>query len=521
MSTYLDPGLYTKETDYSFYVKQISTASCAMIGVTQKGKLGEYGSVTSWDQFVNKYGSYIRDSYLPYAAKLFFDNGGQVLYVYRVTHYTDITDKTSTTASPASKTHTNQASASAITVTALDYGTHGQNIGFSFEPSTRQDTTAYFNMAVYVGTERVELHENLSMDEDDARHVDLIVNLASEVVNTEDLLDGNGILPTLTLDSNNKPVPVYLEGGNDGLTGLTDTDYIGDASSKLGIYAFDKLNAVNMICAPGVTSRTALLAFMQYCELRKDCMFIADTPMGLEPLEVIDFRTGAGYDPSEAAPFSTSYAAMYWPWVYVNDPLTGGKKLVPPSGGICGIYARNDQKANVWSAPAGIQRGVFFGASGVEYLAGSGDRQILYPQNINTIAVFDDSGITVWGQKTLQIQPSATDRVNVRRLMMFMEVSVASSGRFVVFEANNPQTYRALERLINPFLQQIQDDGGLYDKKVQCDQETTTPTLIDRNEIRCRVFVKPTKTAEFIEINFILSPTGGKFDEILGNAQAA
>ena len=137
------------------------------------------------------------------------------------------------------------------------------------------------------------------------------------------------------------------------------------------------------------------------------------------------------------------------------------------------------------------------------------------PDGVNVIAGFPDSGVNVWGQKTLQSQPSALDRINVRRLMMYIEEAVAESSRFVVFEPNNPQTWRALARLINPFVQTIKENGGLYEYAVQCDEETTTPAHIDRNELVCRVFVKPTKTAEFVELNFILVSTGGSFTEIL------
>ena len=142
------------------------------------------------------------------------------------------------------------------------------------------------------------------------------------------------------------------------------------------------------------------------------------------------------------------------------------------------------------------------------------ERDVLYPEGINVIAVFPDTGINIWGQKTLQSQPSAVDRINVRRLMMFMEEAISESSRFVVFEPNHPQTWRALGRLINPFLQDIKDKGGVYDFAFQCDEETNTPVVIDRNEMVARVFVKPTKTAEFIELNFILTNTGADFTEI-------
>lgn len=181
---------------------------------------------------------------------------------------------------------------------------------------------------------------------------------------------------------------------------------------------------------------------------------------------------------------------------------------------MAGCYARSDQKTYVWYAPAGIDRGRIFNVLSAAYKTSQGERDVLYPEGVNVIAVFPDSGVTIWGQRTLQSQPSAVDRVNVRRLMMYMEEAIAESSRFVVMEPNNPMTWRSLIRLINPFMQDIKDKGGLYDYAVQCDEETNTAAARDRYEIICRVFVKPTKTAEFVELNFVLTTTGADFKEI-------
>ena len=269
--------------------------------------------------------------------------------------------------------------------------------------------------------------------------------------------------------------------------------------------------------APLVASQYAgvpvINAGIAYAEGRKDLLFIADTPMHLEPLEAVDFRKGQGMY-SHAA-FNSSYAALYFPWLEISDPVNSRKKLVPPCGAVAGCIARSDQKTNVWNAPAGIDRGRIFNTISLAYKTSRGERDVLYPEGINVIAVFPDTGINIWGQKTLQSQPSAVDRINVRRLMMYMEEAISESSRFVVFEPNHPQTWRALGRLINPFLQDIKDKGGLYDFAFQCDEETNTPAVIDRNEMVARVFVKPTKTAEFIELNFILTSTGADFKEII------
>jgi len=614
MGTYLSPGIYTREVDFSFYVKQISTSSCGMVGVAERGPINKPVLVTSWEQFINKFGSYLQAGYLAYAARAFFDNGGSVLYVNRIAHLTDPTDRNSLTAlkaqvvlkdrrvaaaslvtgtvgtdriawraiqpgaagnavsveivaagndtplsigvlgqavtvnlatdgagdpvstadqvvaavvgSPEASALVTaetqdagivQAAASAnlsggmdamdtLKVRAADEGTWGARLSVQVEDGSL-DPSGAFNLVVRHKGEVVEVFKDLSMDEAAPNHVELAVNERSDFITVEDLGTASG----LPLD---RPViGVFdLSGGDDGLTGLDDTDYSGDPSQHTGFYAFDEIDALNLIMVPGVTTAEVIHAGITYAENRQDLMLLAEAPIHLEPLEAVDFRKGQGMYSHGA--FNSSYAALYYPWIEINDPVSGKRKLVPPSGAVAGCYARNDKKTHVWYAPAGVDRGRVFNALSLGYKTSRGERDVLYPEGVNVIASFPDSGINIWGQKTLQSQPSALDRVNVRRLMMFIEEAIAESSRFVVFEPNNPQTWRALIRLINPFMQDIKDKGGLYDFAVQCDEETNTPAVIDRNELVARVFVKPTKTAEFIELNFVLTATGADFKEI-------
>ena len=614
MGTYLSPGIYTREVDFSFYVKQISTSSCGMVGVAERGPINKPVLVTSWEQFINKFGSYLQAGYLAYAARAFFDNGGSVLFVNRIAHLTDPTDRNTLTAvkaqvvlkdrrvataslvtgtvgtdriawwaiqpgaaenavsvelvasgndtplsvevlgqaitvnlatdgagDPASTADqvvaavsgTPEASAlvtaetqdagivqvaasanlsggmdalDTLKVRAADEGTWGARLSVQVEDGSL-DPTGAFNLVVRHKGEVVEVFKDLSMDEAAPNHVELAVNERSDFITVEDLGTASG------LPSDRPVIGMFdLSGGDDGLTGLDDADYSGDPSQHTGFYAFDEIDALNLIMVPGVTTAEVIHAGVTYAENRQDLMLLAETPIHLEPLEAVDFRKGQGMYSHGA--FNSSYAALYYPWIEINDPVTGKRKLVPPSGAVAGCYARSDKKAHVWYAPAGIDRGRIFNVLSLGYKTSRGERDVLYPEGVNVIASFPDSGINIWGQKTLQSQPSALDRVNVRRLMMFIEEAIAESSRFVVFEPNNPQTWRALIRLINPFMQDIKDKGGLYDFAVQCDEETNTPAVIDRNELVARVFVKPTKTAEFIELNFVLTATGADFKEI-------
>lgn len=618
MPNYLSPGVYVRETDFSFYVKQISTAAAGMVGVAERGPINKPGLVTSWEQFINKYGGYIADGYLAYAARAFFDNGGRVLYVNRVAHVSDPTDRdmltavkssvtikgrdgvaatlttgtlgtdeivwlarekgvsgndisialvaagndtplsvsangnaitvnlateaagdpTSTVAEvlaavvgdpdaaalvsgtstdtgiiqPAAEANlaNGAAPADALRIDAIDEGAWGDGLSVKIEDGSLDPASA-FNLVVRQKGSVVEVFKDLSMAEAKANHAELMINEKSNYVTVHDLSATTG-------EATDRPTlgEYTLAGGNNGLADMSDGDYIGDPSQHTGIYAFDEIDALNMLMIPGVTTAPVLAAGIAYCEARKDLMLIADTPVLLEPLEAVDFRKGQGMY-SHAA-FNSSYAALYYPWIEISDPVTSNKRLVPPCGAVAGCYARNDEKTDVWYAPAGIDRGRVFNALSLVYKTSRGERDVLYPEGVNVIAVFPDTGINIWGQRTLQSQPSALDRVNVRRLMMYMEEAIAESSRFVVFEPNNPQTWRALKRLINPFLQDIKEKGGLYDFAVQCDEETNTAAARDRYEIICRVFVKPTKAAEFVELNFVLTTTGADFKEIFASA---
>jgi len=398
----------------------------------------------------------------------------------------------------------------ALEVLAINEGVWGDRLSIEIADGS-QDPANTFDLTVRYKGNVVEVFKDLSMDESSAHHVELAVNDKSNWITTNDLSATTG------LATDRPATGIYtLSGGDDGLVDLSDIDYMGDPSQHTGFYAFDEIDALNILMAPGITTAPVISGAIAYAESRMDLIFVADAPIHLEPQEAVDFRKGQGIY-SHAA-FNSSYAALYYPWIEITDPMTGKKKLVPPSGAVAGCYARSDQKTQVWYAPAGIDRGRILNALSVAYKTSRGERDVLYPEGVNVIAVFPDTGINIWGQRTLQSQPSAVDRVNVRRLMMFMEEAIAESSRFVVFQPNNPQTWRSLLRLIRPFLQDIKDKGGLYDFAVQCDEETNTPVVIDRNELICRIFVKPTKTAEFIELNFIMTDTGASFSEILGNA---
>ncbi len=209
----------------------------------------------------------------------------------------------------------------------------------------------------------------------------------------------------------------------------------------------------------------------------------------------------------------SNYAATYWPWVQISDQQIGKNRWVPPSVSMAGTLAFNDKVGAPWFAPAGLNRGVIQNVVQAERGLTHKNRDTLYESNVNPLATFPGQGVVVWGQKTLQKKSSALDRVNVRRLMIKVKKFIAASSRFLVFEQNTAQTRERFLNIANPFLEQVQSQSGLNAFKVVMDESNNTPDVVDRNILYGQIFVQPTRTAEFIVLDFTIQPTGATFPE--------
>jgi len=263
----------------------------------------------------------------------------------------------------------------------------------------------------------------------------------------------------------------------------------------------------NLLLMPGVTNTagsTIVNKAITTCEDRGDCFVIAD-PVGGKAQMSTAITQAESYD--------SNYAAMYWPWVQVQDNNLGRNVWVPPSVVLGGIYAFNDKVAHPWFAPAGLNRGGIDTAIQAERKLTHGNRDEMYEANLNPIATFPGQGVTVFGQKTLQKKSSALDRVNVRRLMIKVKKFIAASSRFLVFEQNNVQTRRRFLNIANPYLEQVQSNSGLNAFKIVMDDTNNTPDVVDRNILFGQIFLQPTRTAEFIVLDFTIQPTGATFPE--------
>ena len=180
---------------------------------------------------------------------------------------------------------------------------------------------------------------------------------------------------------------------------------------------------------------------------------------------------------------------------------------------MAGIYAFNDKVAAPWFAPAGLNRGGLDTVIQAARKLTHANRDTLYESNVNPIATFPGQGVVVWGQKTTQKKASALDRVNVRRLLIKVKKFIAASSRFLVFEQNNSQTRERFLNIANPYLEQVQAQSGLNAFKVVMDETNNTPDVVDRNMLYGQIFLQPTRTAEFIVLDFTIQPTGATFPE--------
>jgi len=216
---------------------------------------------------------------------------------------------------------------------------------------------------------------------------------------------------------------------------------------------------------------------------------------------------------SDIKAIDSNYVATYYPWVKINDSVKGKPTWVPPSVVLPGVYANNDRVGQEWFAPAGLNRGGLTEVLEAATRLTHAERDELYESRVNPIATFPGQGVVVFGQKTLQGKPSALDRVNVRRLLINLRKFIASTSRFLVFEQNTSGLRNRFLNIVNPYLEQVQSNSGLSAFRVVMDESNNTPDVIDRNQLVGQIFIQPTRTAEFIVLDFVVQRTGAAFSD--------
>jgi len=300
---------------------------------------------------------------------------------------------------------------------------------------------------------------------------------------------------------------------------LTATNTFGfdcSTATSTGTIAYNKAFSLlantdyydmNMLLTPGIVYSlhpyvTQLARNLS--ETRQDTFYVMDSNALTDSVSTVV---------NQVTSIDSSYTATYWPWVRINNPSKNVPLWVPPSVMIPGVLAFNDAVSAPWYAPAGLNRGGLTQVSDTYTRLTQSDRDSLYQARINPIANFLNDGVVVWGQKTLQATPSALDRVNVRRLLITVKKFIASSTRFLLFEQNTASTRNRFLSIVNPYMEQVRAQQGLYAFRVIMDQSNNTPDIIDQNILYGQIFLQPTRTAEFIILDFNIQPTGASFPE--------
>ena len=325
-----------------------------------------------------------------------------------------------------------------------------------------------------------------------------------------------GSIPTASLgvfgSATGKNIPTGVAGAyyesisNANIQGLSANDY----TQSVALLANQDAYKFNLITAPGLIADAT--NFPSHVSVVSN--IITNTQNRGDSMTVIDLvGYGSNIIPvtTNAVTFNTSYAAAYWPWVQTIDPNSGQQVWVPASTMIPGVYAFNDSVAEPWFAPAGINRGVLSNVIRAERNLTQTNRDLLYQNNVNSIATFPNTGVVVFGQKTLQKKKSALDRVNVRRLLIELKSYISQVADTLVFEQNNTITRNNFLAQVNPYLASVQQRQGLTAFRVIMDESNNPPNVVDNNQLVGQIYLQPTRTAEFIILDFNVLPTGATF----------
>lgn len=402
----------------------------------------------------------------------------------------------------------------------------GLNIGLTVFTQGVGEIAGRFVVTVYdADGVAVDVVHDVSFDPADKRYIANVVNDGGPIAG----VNGNSYYQwtlrdsSLVIDGSPRIPSTFHRAFDGGANGIPsdpifseqlDNAVIGNPATASGLHSLSNPESYdfNLLLIPGFTSGTVIGQGLQFCENRGDVLFIVDPPYGLRPQQVVEWHNGMLFSDLAAA-INSSYGALYWGWLLVNDQFHGGTIWVPPSGHVASVFARTAAVAEQWFAPAGPNRGRLLTPIDVEFNPSQGERDVLYGSGnaVNPIVKFVQEGITVYGQRTLQRASTALDRVNVRMLLIFLKKNLTITLRHFLFEPNDRITRKQVLAVINPFLADVAARRGLTAFNVVCDETNNTPERIDRNELWVSVFIQPTRAVEFIALNLVVMKTGASF----------
>jgi hypothetical protein len=575
--TIVSPGVLAIENDQSFVTQQPVQAGAAIIGPTVKGKVGIPTLVTSYSDYLNKFGATFLSGSNTYtyftsiAAYNYFNSGGPSLLVTRVVtgSFTSATSSFISASSYAAGTPYNTSPFELATISKGEImnstGPTG-NVGtllsgsadnFRWEITNANTSSGTFTLLLRQGNDStvfpsiIETWGPLSLDPYSSNYIEKVIGNQVEniaVDNGEYYIQTSGSYTNnssyIYVKSVNQPTPNYLDNvGNpkaqytgsipnnasgsfgsavgklfyggatkfyENITSATNIQGIPASAYTQSISLLANKDAFNynLLVAPGLMTdmsspaSDAITSMITVAQNRGDMMVVFDSSK---------YNSQIGSVLSNVVGYDTSYAATYWPWVKTIDPNTANQVWVPASTMIPGVYAFNDNVSAPWFAPAGVNRGIITVATQAERVLTQGNRDTLYQANINPISTFPNSGIVVFGQKTLQKRQSSLDRINVRRLLIELKNYISQVADTFVFEQNNAVTRNNFLAIINPYLSSVQQQQGLNAFKVVMDETNNPPSVVDNNQMIGQIYLQPTRTAEFIVLDFNILPTGATF----------
>jgi phage tail sheath protein FI len=302
-------------------------------------------------------------------------------------------------------------------------------------------------------------------------------------------------------------VTVSLAGGADGT--------VSTANVVTAYDSFDDAESVDIsLVVSGPAGQTLADSLISMAGTRKDCLVF------LSP-EKADVVNNAGSEETDTISYrntltSTSYAVLDSGWKYQYDKYNDVYRWVPLNGDIAGLCARTDLERDPWFSPGGLNRGIIKNVIKLSWNPTKTNRDNLYVKGINPVVSFQGEGTVLFGDKTMLSKPSAFDRINVRRLFIVLEKAIARAARFSMFEFNDQFTRAQFVNLVEPFLRDVQGRRGITDFRVVCDETNNTGEVIDRNEFVGDIYIKPARSINFIQLNFVAVRTGVSFDEVVG-----
>ena len=308
------------------------------------------------------------------------------------------------------------------------------------------------------------------------------------------------------------PVNSSFAGGRDG--GIPRAvDYI----NGYNLFANPEVVDVSLILSSDGNQTKALHIINNIAEVRKDCVAVISP----QRADVVNNSTYVGAEMDDIIAFrnllpSSSYAVMDGNYKYMYDKYNDLYRYIPMNGDTAGLMVRTDTERDPWYSPAGFNRGQVKNVIKLAFNATKGQRDQLYKAGVNPVVTFPGQGTVLFGDKTMLAKPSAFDRINVRRLFIVLEKAISTAAKFTLFEFNDEFTRSQFRNLVEPFLRDVQGRRGIFDFRVVCDTTNNTGEIIDRNEFVGDIYIKPARSINFIQLNFVAVRTGVEFSEVVG-----